>query len=72
MDAADDLTAARSGAACSPPGLVDERYVMVSPVLLGAGLAAFPAGTARELRLRDTRTRPDSPNVVLHYSVSHG
>jgi dihydrofolate reductase len=53
-------------------GLVDELYVMVSPVLLGAGLAAFPAGTARGLRLRDTLTRPDSPNVVLHYSVAHG
>jgi dihydrofolate reductase len=51
--------------------LVDELYLMVSPVLLGAGLAAFPAGTARGLRLLDTRTRPDSPNVVLHYSVVH-
>ena len=52
-------------------GLVDELYLMVCPVLLGAGLAAFPAGTARGLRLLDTRTRPDSPNVVLHYSVAH-
>ena len=51
--------------------LVDELYLMVSPVLLGSGLPAFPAGTARGLRLLDTRTRPDSPNVVLHYSVVH-
>jgi len=39
-------------------GLVDELYVMQYPMLLGAGLAAFPAGTARGLRLPDTRTRP--------------
>ena len=53
-------------------GLVDELYLLVSPVVLGAGLAAFPPGTAARLALREARPLPGSGNVLLHHTVERG
>jgi dihydrofolate reductase len=50
-------------------GLVDELYLMVAPVLLGAGLPVFPPGVRTTLQLRDTARRPGSDNVLLHHTV---
>jgi dihydrofolate reductase len=49
-------------------GLVDELYLMVGPALLGGGSPALP-GPAAPLRLLESRTRPDSDNVLLRYAA---
>ncbi|MEX5720962.1 dihydrofolate reductase family protein [Geodermatophilus maliterrae] len=53
-------------------GLVDELFLLVGPVVLGAGLRAFPDGVPAHLRLRDTARRPGSDNVLLSYAVGTG
>jgi dihydrofolate reductase len=51
-------------------GLVDELHLMVGPVVLGDGLAAFgPGVTATGLRLTDVRRWEGSDNVLLSYQV---
>ncbi|GAA1965860.1 dihydrofolate reductase family protein [Catenulispora subtropica] len=50
-------------------GLVDELHLMVGPVVLGDGIAAFEGGKAPALKLVGTRTWEGSDNVLLRYSV---
>jgi dihydrofolate reductase len=50
-------------------GLVDELHLFVSPVLVGAGNPALPAGARAQLELRGER-RFDNGVVQLHYGVS--
>lgn len=53
-------------------GLVDELHLMVGAALVGGGTPAFSTGTARALRLVETRRRDGSDNVVLRYEVVNG
>ena len=47
-------------------GLVDEYHLVISPIVLGGGKAALPAGVRRPLELADER-RFGSGVVHLHY-----
>ena len=47
-------------------GLVDEHHLVISPIVLGGGKAALPAGVRRPLELADER-RFGSGVVHLHY-----
>lgn len=50
-------------------GLVDELHLMIGPVVLGDGTPAFGTAHVPPLRLLETRTFDDSPNVVLRYTL---
>ncbi|HEV7708499.1 MAG TPA: dihydrofolate reductase family protein [Asanoa sp.] len=50
-------------------GLVDEIHLMVGALVLGGGDAAF-VDPAKGLRLLDTRTFPDSDNVLHTYATT--
>jgi dihydrofolate reductase len=52
-------------------GLVDELQMMVGPVVLGAGTAAFTAAppASAPLALLETRRWEGSDNVLLRYTV---
>jgi dihydrofolate reductase len=49
--------------------LVDEVHVMIGPIVR-AGKPMFESGAGLSLRLLDTRTWPDSGNVLVRYAVS--
>jgi dihydrofolate reductase len=63
-------------------GLIDELHLMVGPVVLGGGTPIFdepltsahrpdrPFGARHSLQLMDTRTWPQSGNVLHRYQVS--
>lgn len=50
-------------------GLIDELYLFVAPVLLGAGKPALPADARHDLELLDQRGFANG-TVFLHYGVS--
>lgn len=51
-------------------GLVDELHLMIGPVVLGAGDAAFEGGKPPALTLIGTRTWEGSSNVLHRYAVA--
>ena len=51
--------------------LVDERHLMISPVVLGAGTPLFDGKPPVSLRLVDTRTWDGSGIVLVRYDVRH-
>ena len=56
-------------AAAIKAGLVDELHLLVAPVAVGGGTAAFPAGVHRPLQLLDQR-RFAGGMVHLHYRTA--
>jgi dihydrofolate reductase len=54
------------GAQALAAGLVDECHLFLTPVLMGGGKPAFPAGLRLKLELLDER-RFGSGVVHLHY-----
>ena len=51
-------------------GMVDEFWLYIHPVVLGAGKPYFPAGQELKLRLVDTLTFPCKV-VRLRYELTH-
>jgi dihydrofolate reductase len=51
-------------------GLVDEIHLMVGPVVLNGGTAAFDGPPPGSLRILETRTWDGSSNVLLRYATS--
>jgi len=50
-------------------GLVDELHVLVGAVVLGDGVAAFPAGAQAQLQRTGVRELEGSSNVLITYAV---